>query len=369
MALELRLVDSILAVPPHEWNACAGDHPFVQHAFLKALETSGALGRSRGIEPRHALLRDSVHGLVACAPAMLKWGTLREHGPEHHWLRTGLDAGSFAWPKLQVGVPLFPVLGPKLLVRPDLPQGPLRTALLNGMLQMGQCEDRKSVFNVMHIAPTTAAFCKARGALVSAEWHSIWRNTGFADLAGYLASLPERKRYAFRKLRRTAESHGLVFKVLMGRELTDAVLADYYAGHCKVCERYRVRPWLPAATYAALAADLPEAAMLMGYFDGARFVAGSMKLHAQSEQTVYSLQWSETTKLDGVALDLICQRPIDYALSHGVSKLDSGLAAPHKTLRGWRPTPVFNAHWFYNDQLKSAALQQQQPRALATQAL
>jgi len=369
VALELRLVNSIEAVAPHEWDACAGGHPFVQHAFLKALETSGALGRQRGVVPYHALLRDSVHGLVACAPAMLKWSTLREHGPEIHWLRAGLEAGCFAWPKFQVGVPLFPVLGPKLLVRAGMPQAPLRAALLSGMHQLGQREHRESVFNLMHIDHATAGFCKARGALVSAEQHSMWTNPGLADLASYLATLDERKRYNFRKERRRAESHGLAFKVLRGRDLTETILADYYAGHSRVCERYRVRPWLPAKTYAALAAVLPESTMLMGYFDGLRFVAGSMKLHSQAEQTVYSLQWSEMTKLDGVALDLICQRPIDYALAHSVHKLDSGLAAPHKAQRGWQTTPVYNAHWFYNDPLKALALQQKKPRTTANPAI
>lgn len=340
----------------------------MQHAFLAALETSGALGRQRGVVPRHALLNDSVHGLVACAPAMLKWGTLREHGPEIRWLQAGLEAGCFAWPKFQVGVPFFPVLGTKLLVRAGLPQAPLRAALLRGLYQLGQREDRKSVFNLMHIDAATAGFCKARGALVSAEQHSMWTNAGYADLAEYLASLTERKRYDFRKQRRRAESHGMAFKVLRGRELTDTVLADYYTGHCRVCERYRVRPWLPADIYAALAAGLPETAILMGYFDGPRFVAGSMKLHAQAERTVYALQWSETTKLDGVALDLICQRPIDYALAHGVRKLDSGLAATHKAQRGWQTTPVYNAHWFYNDPLKALALQQKRPRTPANPA-
>lgn len=361
MALECRIVTSIEEVEADAWDACAGGHPFVRHAFLGALESSGALGLERGVLPRHVLLTDSTYGLVACAPAMLKWGTRREFGPEIRWLKAGIEAGCFAWPKFQVGLPFFPVMGPKLLVRPDLPAAPLRAALIQGLHRLGQRDDRKSVCNVLHIDVETAQLCQAQGALVAGEWHSIWMNTGYADLADYLAALPERKRYQFRKVRRQAESHGLTFKVLRGRELTGKVLADYYEGHRLVCARYGGKPWLPASTYAAIAARLPEAAMLMGYFDGQRFVAGSMKLHAQAEHAIYSLQWSEMEKLQGVAMDLICYRPIDYALEHGVRKLDSGLAAPHKKHRGWQSMPVYHAHWFYNDSLKVLARQQLSP--------
>lgn len=89
-----------------------------------------------------------------------------------------------------------------------------------------------------------------------------------------------------------------------------------------------------------------------------RFVAGSMKLHSQAEQAIYSLQWGEIEKLPGVTLDLICQPPIDYALENDIRKLDSGLAAPHKKHRGWQSTPVFRAHLFCNEQLEALARKQ-----------
>lgn len=358
MALELRVVNTIEAVTPEAWDSCAAGHPFVQHAFLKALETSGAFGRDRGVVPRHVLLMDATHGLVACAPAMLKWSTLREFGPELRWLKAALETGSFAWPKFQVGLPFFPVMGRKLLVRKGLSEASLQAALIKGLLRLGWREDHKSVFNVLHIDAATARICRAQGALVAGEWHSMWTNIGFADRQDYVAQLPERKRYQLHKERRMAESHGLTFKVLRGQELTDEVLSDYYEGHRRVCERYGGRPWLPASMYEAMARAMPECAMLMGYFDGERFVAGSMKLHAAAEKTIYSLQWSEMEKLSSVPLDLICHRPIEYALEHDIAKLDSGLAAPHKKYRGWINTPVYHAHWFYNDELEAFAQKQ-----------
>lgn len=355
MRLECRVLSTIEDVDPVAWDACAGNHPFVRHAFLKALEISGALVPERGVIPRYVLLKEASLGLVACAPAMLKWGNLREFGPEIRWLREGLRAGCFAWPKFQIGLPYFPVMGPKLLVRPNLPEMPLRIALLNSVYRVGQRLNPHSVCNVLHVDEADAWLCEAQGALLSHEWHSMWVNPGFADLSAYLAHLPDRKRYEFIKERRQAESHGLTFKVLRGTDLNDEVLADYYEGHRRVCLRYGGMPWLPAETYAKIGAALRDEILLMGYFDGERFVAGSMKLQSISEQTIYSLQWSEMEKLKGVAFDLICRRPIDYAIQHGIRKLDSGLAAPHKRHRGWTDVRVNHAHWFYSGSIKALA--------------
>lgn len=358
MALKLRVISSIEDVAHDAWDACADGHPFVQHAFLKALETTGAMGRQLGVIPRHVLLVDTSLGLVACAPAMLKWGTFREYGPEIHWLKAGLQADCFAWPKFQVGVPFFPVMGPKLLVRKGLATAPLLSALIRGMCQLQKRETQKTVFNVLHIDKNIAKICHAHGAVVAGECHSIWTNTGFHDWPDYVAKLSDRKRYQLHKERRQAERHGLTFAVLKGFELNDEVLADYYEGHRKVCERYGGKPWLPASMYEAIVRNFPQDARMMGYFDGPRFVAGSLQLFESAKKTLYMLQCSEMTKFSSMPLDLICYRPIEYALANGITKLDSGLGAEHKHHRGWENTSVYHAHWFNSDGLMVLALKQ-----------
>jgi len=355
MALELRLITSINETDELAWDACANGHPFVQHAFLKTLETSGALGSHRGVLPSHALLIDSSLGLVACAPGMLKWGNKREFGPEIQWLNAGTQAGCFEWPKFQLGVPFFPVMGPRLLVRSDLPCEPLRTALLRSLLYIGQHLQGASVFNMMHIDDASMRYCQSQEGLVSAEWHSMWFNAGYTDFENYVAQLPERKRYKLRKERRQAKSHSLQYKVLTGMDFTDEVLTDYYEGHRRVCESHGGQPWLPQATFSAMARLFRKSALLFGYFDGNALIAGVMGIQSEKERTLFLLQWSQMLPLQSVAFDLICYRPIEYGLQAGLQTINSGLAADHKRLRGWESQPVYNAHWFHNDALKLLA--------------
>lgn len=356
MQLESRVLPTIHEIDSAGWDACAGFHPFVQHAFLSALETSGACGPDRGVVPKYIVLTDAAQRIVACAPAMLKWGNKREFGPEIQWLNAGVKDKCFGWPKLQVDVPFFPVMGPKLLVRPDMPRMALEAALLHTLMQLSQLPASNGMFNLMHVDDDVAARCKALGALVSCEWHSMWHNPGYESYEQYTFQLPAQKRYQMLKEQKKARSHGLSFRVLKGMDITDEILADYYEGHRRVCSQYGGKPWLPLRTYEAILKNFPNEVMLMGYFDGAIFIAGGLKL--LKGDVLYALQWSEMHKLDRVVLDVICYRPIEYAITHGIKRLDSGLDAPHKKHRGWRSVAIHNVHWFYNQSLKKLALLQ-----------
>lgn len=358
MQLKLRVVSSIQQVDPNQWDLCAGQHPLTRHAFLLALETSGALGERRGVLPRYVLLQNSEHGLVACAPAMLKWGTTREYGPEAVWLSKGSRNGCFSWPKFQLGVPFFPMTGPRLLIRPDMASADLEAVLLRNLLAISPRLGSPEVFNVMHVAPALADRLRRAGATLSCELQSMWYNNGHANLDDYLAAIPARKRLRFHKDRQAADSHGLVFNVLRGSQIDTATLTDYYEGHRRVCERHGHQPWLPEQTYRSMVTVFGDATYLFGYFNqDAQLEAGVLGLHAHDENVLYTMQWSERHKLDSVALDLICMRPIEFAIEHGIGKIDSGLAAPHKQLRGWKTVPVYHAHWFGNQVLRRLALQ------------
>lgn len=354
MQLECRMLSSIHEIDSAAWDACSGNHPFVKHAFFSALETSGACGPDRGVLTRYIVLTHAKQGIVACAPAMLKWGNKREFGPEIQWLKTAVQDKCFAWPKLQVDVPFFPVMGPKLLVRPDMPRIPLEAALLRTLKQLSQQPGANGMFNLMHVDDDLAARCKASGALVSCEWHAMWHNPGYESYEQYLLQLPPQKRYQFRKEQKKARNHGLSYRVIHGTDMTDDLLADYYEGHRRVCAQYGGQPWLPFQTYQTLVKNLGNSALLLGYFDGPQFVAGGLKL--LEDGVLYALQWSEMHKLDRVVFDLICHRPIEYAISQGLKRVDSGLDAQHKRLRDWQSVAVQNVHWFFNAPLESLAM-------------
>ena len=353
MTLRASVVASILEVDAGEWNACARGRPFLQHAFFAALERSGTVGPNRGVVPEYLMLRDPDGRLLACAPAMLKTGTLAEYGPEHRWLKSGLARGCFAWPKYQCGVPLYPIRGPKLLLHPDAPRVRMESALVRALEDLAGRKHRTAALNVMQLDESQARAFRRNGWLLSSEQHAFWHNPGHASFDGYLAALPHRKRYMILKERRETLALGLEVRTLSGDQITTALLASYYAGHVAVCRRHGNRPWLPPALYDELVARMPQSVRMIAAFDGDAFVAGVFCL--VDHDTLYLRTWSTLRELPTLCFELICYRPFIHAIEHGLAMVDSGLSGPHKRQRGYVDEPVFSAHWFLDPRLGALA--------------
>lgn len=345
---------SIFEVDPIEWDACSQDRPFLRHAFFAALEHSGTVGRDRQVTPAYLLLRDGAGRLVACAPAMFKTGTLAEYGPEHRWLRAGWAAGLFAWPKFQVGVPLYPIRGPKLLVRDGLARAPLENLLIRALEQFATARADARVLNVMQLEELQARRLERAGWLLSSETHGFWRNPGYARFEDYLAALPHRKRYAIRKEQRLFEGLGYEVRILQGEEITPLLLDRHDEGHVAVCARHGNRPWLPRALYGELTARMPQSVRMIAAFEHGAWVASVFCL--VDRDTLYLRTWSTLREVPALCLELVCRRPIAHAIEQGLALVDSGLSGPHKRQRGFVDEPVFSAHRFFEHRLRELAI-------------
>ena len=113
---EVVVLDSLAAIPAADWDALAGGQPFLRHAFLNALETTGCVGADTGWLPRHVALRDQGRW-VAAAPLYLKEHSYGEYVFDWAWARAYAQHGLAYYPKLLSAVPFSPIPGSRLLVR------------------------------------------------------------------------------------------------------------------------------------------------------------------------------------------------------------------------------------------------------------
>ena len=67
----VRIVDSLAGVDRAEWNALAGEQPFLRHEFLSALIETGCASARSGWLPQFVLLKRSGH-LVGAMPLFAK---------------------------------------------------------------------------------------------------------------------------------------------------------------------------------------------------------------------------------------------------------------------------------------------------------
>jgi len=114
-------------VPADEWNALVDDNdPFMEHAFLAALEASGSVGAEAGAVPRFVLVREGGRQgrhdggrLIGAMPLYLKTHSYGEFIFDWSWANAAHRSGVPYYPKLVAAVPFTPATGRRLLLAPD----------------------------------------------------------------------------------------------------------------------------------------------------------------------------------------------------------------------------------------------------------
>ena len=111
-SMEVRVHPSIRDIPAAAWDALDGASyaPFLSHAWLEALETTGCVGDDTGWIPHHFSFWEGER-MVAAAPAYLKENSEGEFVFDWGWAGAAQRAGIAYYPKLIVAVPFTPATG------------------------------------------------------------------------------------------------------------------------------------------------------------------------------------------------------------------------------------------------------------------
>ena len=117
--------DTLLALQP-DGTACG---PFMRHANLLALHTSGSATPHTGWTPHWVTLWQG-NTLCAAAPLYLKTHSYGEYVFDWAWANAYHQHGLDYYPKGLIAVPFMPVPGPRLLA--DSPQN--RVALVDALM-------------------------------------------------------------------------------------------------------------------------------------------------------------------------------------------------------------------------------------------
>jgi predicted N-acyltransferase len=346
----LTLHPRIADIAPADWDACAGPgNPFVSHAFLSAVEDSGSATARTGWLPQHAALRDASGALVAAAPMYAKSHSYGEYVFDHGWANALERAGGDYYPKLQVAVPFSPVPGPRLLCRPDAGVGP--AALAQALVQACKQLDLSSV----HVT-----FCGAaeHAALEDASWlgrvgmQFHWENAGYADFDGFLGTLASRKRKVLRRERRDANGAGLTFHALSGADITERHWDAFYRFYNATVDRKWGSAYLTRRFFSLLSERLGDRVVLMLAENAGKPVAGALNL--AGDEALYGRNWGCVGDWPFLHFELCYYRAIDWAIEHGLKRVEAGAQGRHKIQRGYLPRPTYSAHWIAHTGLRRA---------------
>ena len=134
-ALRLTLETDLSRIDARQWDALAGDQPFLRHAFLLALHETGCASRQTGWAPHFmALWRDDV--LAGAVPLYLKSHSRGEYVFDYAWADAFQRHGMRYYPKLLSAIPFTPVTGKRLLVPPGDDRTEYEALLLQAAIQV-----------------------------------------------------------------------------------------------------------------------------------------------------------------------------------------------------------------------------------------
>ncbi len=333
-----RLVDGVRAIPPEQWDACAGTtNPFVSHAFLSALEDSASTGNRSGWQPIPIVVDGADGTPAAIAPAYAKSHSQGEYVFDHAWADAWERAGGAYYPKLQIAAPFSPVPGPRLLLR-DPAAAPALIAALEAVTDQHGLSSAHATF----LAPDQVPLFEQAGWLIREGTQFHWANQNYATFDDFLGALASRKRKAIRK-ERAAAVEGLTIRHLIGADIREEHWDAFWTFYQDTGSRKWGQPYLKRAFFPLLGQRMGDKVLLiLAERDGVP-VAGALNLIG--EDTLYGRYWGCTEEVPFLHFELCYYQAIDAAIARGLKTVEAGAQGEHKLARGYVPVPTWSAHY------------------------
>ncbi|MHA1133751.1 MAG: GNAT family N-acetyltransferase [Alphaproteobacteria bacterium] len=357
----VRIASRIRDVEASAWDACAAGesqktsirphNPFVSYGFLSALEESGSATGETGWLPQHLLYEDADGRLLACTPCYLKFHSQGEYVFDHGWAEAYMQAGGAYYPKLQASVPFTPVTGPRLLTRADA--DPIeRQAVL---LQAGRKFTEELEVSSLHVTFMTRDEWDLAGRLgyqrrTDQQFH--WPNRGYENFKDFLGALTSRKRKMINKERRAALEDGVEIEWVTGSDITEAHWDAFFAFYMNTGSRKWGTPYLNRDCFSLLGQSMADALLLVLAKRGGDYIAGA--LNVIGADTLYGRYWGAAEMHDFLHFEVCYYQAIDYAIGHGLARVEAGAQGAHKLARGYLPEETYSAHYIADPRLARA---------------
>ena len=340
------------------WDACAlnpdYDHnPFIRFDFLDALEQSNSAVERTGWGPQHVSVEDDQGRVAAVMPLYLKSHSQGEYVFDHAWADAYERAGGRYYPKLLSAAPFVPATGARLLVRPDVDAGEARVLLLGAGLSL--CERYEaSGLNINFLTEVEWRWSGMHGMGLREGQQYHWLNRDYADFEAFLGALSSGRRKTIRRERRDAQAQVEIVR-LTGSEITEAHWNAFFGFYMDTGSRKWGRPYLTRDFFSILGERMADQVLLVmarrpDGGGGGHWIAGALNLIGGD--CLYGRHWGCAEDVPFLHFELCYYQAIEWAIDHGLPRVEAGAQGQHKIARGYLPKPVYSAHYIADPMLR-----------------
>lgn len=347
----LRTHASIGEIAAADWDALVpDDNPFVSHAFLAGLESSGCIRSEFGWRVQHLSLHDG-NELVGALPLYLKGNSHGEYVFDWAWADAWERAGGEYYPKLLCAVPYSPVTGPRLLAGSGPEAASRRRALAAGLRELTEQAGLSSVHVDFLHADETDAFDDVW--LARSDWQFQWRNPGvWRDFADYLDALTHKRRNAVRHERAQVARGGIECEFRDGGTLDDTDWRTMHHLYSHTFDEKGNTPTLTLDFFRHLGAAFPGHSHVAFARRDGTIIAGALFL--SSHDTLYGRYWGAFEAVPGLHFELCYYQGVEYCLRLGLTGFEPGAQGVHKLARGFLPVATHSRHYLADPQFRAA---------------
>ncbi len=338
------------------WDACVAasaypHNPFISFDYLESCEAAGCAVERTGWGPRHLSVEDTAGRVLGVMPLYLKSHSQGEYVFDHGWAQAYEDAGGRYYPKLQSCAPFTPVTGPRLIAREDADAPAVRRLLLGAAVTLCR-ETQASSLHVTFPTATEWAEMGEAGLLLRQDQQYWWTNAGYSTFDDFLAALSSSRRKAIRRERREAQA-GLEIVALNGGEITQDHWDAFFAFYMDTGARKWGRPYLNRTFFALIGERMADKVVLIlaRHAGSTAWIAGA--LNFVGGDTLYGRQWGALETIPFLHFELCYYQAIDWAITHGLQRVEAGAQGEHKITRGYLPNPVYSAHFIADARLRT----------------
>ena len=284
-------------------------------------------------------------------PCYLKSHSQGEYVFDHGWADAYMRAGGSYYPKLQASVPFTPVTGKRLLVRAGANQAEREAILLQAGTTLA-AELGVSSLHVTFLTRDEWTLAGEQGFLKRTDQQFHWQNEGYRSFEDFLGSLNARKRKAIRKERRAALGDGIEIEWVTGSDLTEAHWDTFFAFYMDTGARKWGTPYLTRDCFSLLSVAMADQILLVLAKQSGRYIAGA--LNFIGADTLYGRYWGGIEERPYLHFEVCYYQAIDFAIAHGLTRVEAGAQGAHKLARGYLPSETYSAHYIADPDLRRA---------------
>jgi predicted N-acyltransferase len=339
--LNVRVVGTPSDIPSAEWNQLAGNDPFLSHAFLDALDSSGCATARTGWSPQYILIEENRR-LAAAMPLYLKTHSYGEYVFDWAWADAYERHGLKYYPKLLCAIPFTPVSGQRLLANtPEHRQLLIRTAV-----QLARDNDLSS-FHCLYPTSAESDIATAEGLMIRNGVQFHWTNDTYESFDAFLARMSHDKRKKIRQERRRVREAGITFEWLDGPEITPAIWQFFHHCYCNTYHLHRSTPYLNLEFFERIGATMPQSIVMFVAYRAGKPVAAALNI--RSDDRLHGRYWGSVDYVPALHFEACYYQGIDYCIARGLRYFEGGAQGEHKIARGLLPVPTRSVHWLSHD--------------------